>query len=304
MSNLNNIGFKNNFSGIDLIINLWKYKKNFLYVLIPLLIFSITIESILAKKDIIRVKLIDPDQIHHKIYPVESDLFVSGLGVDDVKFIKSSSSFGRSLKVDLDFYSQYFEPTLLSKKNLSNFASINNAKYNLSEYLEQNNIYVRKENEKNKFYIVIPKGNKNENFFIEYIEHTAGVAYNEFHKHVGNIEHKKLSILERDIKMLNQIYFKNIENYKERESVFVINLPIIIDIYENRKIIIEENIAFLQRFANNNPYNEEWIFDGPSKEIVNQKFYTIAKFILPVILSLIIYLIYVLIKLIKKDAQN
>ena len=68
----------------------------------------------------------------------------------------------------------------------------------------------------------------------------------------------------------------------------VVNLNIIRSIYEERRKGLKNNIEFVENIEN--PFKENWIIDGPIINQVNEKFFKIAKIILPVILSLIIYL--------------
>ena len=73
-------------------------------------------------------------------------------------------------------------------------------------------------------------------------------------------------------------------------------------LYESRKIQLEQNIIFYKNL--NFDLNQDWILDVPSKQIINEKFNKVIKYILPIILSLIIYLLYILFKLVKLDEQN
>lgn len=301
MSNLNYINKSNEIKFLDLILNCWKYKKIFFYILIPIFILSFFLENIIPKKSRYDLKLVDPNQIHLDVYPIISEIISNGINLGGATYLKPTNAFGVSFGVNLSFYHMYFEPTLLSKKNLSDFSKLNNQKYNLGKFFEQNSVRVNKNNGITNFSLILPLNPKYENFFREYVAYSTGIAYNEFHKDVGNLEHRKLKSISRDIEMLNQIFFKNVENFKEQQNRFLMDLPVISSIYQKRKIIIEENIAFLERFKNNNPYSDKWIIDGPIKTIINQKHYTVSKFVLPVILSLIIYLLYVLIRLSKKD---
>ena len=81
----------------------------------------------------------------------------------------------------------------------------------------------------------------------------------------------------------------------------LMNLKIIVSIYDQLKISINENLAYIKNLDTS--YNEDWILELKSKT-ANEQYYNYVKFILPVILSLIIYLIYILIKLSKKDNEN
>ena len=53
---------------------------------------------------------------------------------------------------------------------------------------------------------------------------------------------------------------------------------------------------------NDEKYNN-WIVDGPKGSIINYKAYKIISYIIPVILSLIFYLLFLLIRLQKQDKQ-
>lgn len=299
MSNLNNINATKEIIFVDLVLNCWKHKKIFFYILIPILLISFFLESVIPKKSKYDLELIDPNQIHLEVYPVVSEILNHGVLLGNADLFKSSFKFGTSFNVNLSFYSMYFRPHLESKKNLYNFSRLNTQKYNLDNYFEQKSVIVI--SHKNNLSLILPLDSKNENFLREYVAYTAGIAYNEFHKDVGNLEHRKLKSISRDIEMLNQIFFKNDKNFNEQQNKFLMDLKVILSIYQKRKMVIEENIVFLQKFKNNNPYSDKWIIDGPTNSIINQKLYTISKFVLPLILSLIIYLLYVLIRLTKKD---
>ena len=99
--------------------------------------------------------------------------------------------------------------------------------------------------------------------------------------------------MDRDINSINKILDKFNEFYSSND--LVVNLNIIRSIYEERRIVLKNNIEFVENIEN--PFKENWIIDGPIINQVNEKFFKIAKIILPVILSLIIYLSYVLMRL-------
>ena len=99
--------------------------------------------------------------------------------------------------------------------------------------------------------------------------------------------------MDRDINSINKILDKFNEFYSS--NGFVVNLNIIRSIYEERRIVLKNNIEFVENIEN--PFKENLIIDGPIINQVNEKFFKIAKIILPVILSLIIYLSYVLMRL-------
>ena len=95
---------------------------------------------------------------------------------------------------------------------------------------------------------------------------------------------------------------KILENKIDSNNIFKENINIIMALYKSRKIQLEQNIIFYKKL--NFDLDQDWILDVPFKQIVNEKFKKVIKYILPIILSLIIYLLYILFKLVKQDAQN
>ena len=96
--------------------------------------------------------------------------------------------------------------------------------------------------------------------------------------------------------------YKILENKIDSNNIFKENINIIMALYKSRKIQLEQNIIFYKKL--NFDVDQDWILDVPSKQIINEKFIKVMKYILPLTLSLIIYLLYILFKLVKQDEQN
>ena len=76
-------------------------------------------------------------------------------------------------------------------------------------------------------------------------------------------------------------------------------MDIIQKLQKTRIIKINENINFIKDTVKN--FDNDWILDGPVIKTLGEKFYNVSKYTLPVILSLIIYLLYILVKLSRQD---
>ena len=117
MSNFNNISKTKEISFVDLILNCWKFKKLF-YIFIPIFLISFVLENFISK-NLLEIVLKDPNEINLDIYPSESVL--SSIVIDDVTYLGPQNGFGNSHKISLNFFNHYFEPVLISKKELKIF---------------------------------------------------------------------------------------------------------------------------------------------------------------------------------------
>ena len=146
--------------------------------------------------------------------------------------------------------------------------------------------------------ITLPKNSNNEDFFKQYTYYIFNIAIKDFKKNALLIEEKKLSILLDDIEFINEI-LKNknkISDESLKEHEIFLNLEILKTIFERKKIQLDKNIAHLNKEIF---FKEEFIFDGPITLKTNEKYFNALKFIFPVILSLFIYLIYIIYRINK-----
>ena len=334
MLDLNNTGKQKNLSFIALINYIWKFKKSFFYILITLSLLSFLLESLVPKKTVIKIQLKEREQIELDTYPSQSTLphILSSAMIIQFKdedqnqldIYPSQTTLSYILSRDLSplanfgqgaygngllYHDKYFIRNMVSKKNLKDFAKLNNKKYNLYKFIDKNDVIVSEADMASSYKIILPKNPKNENFFREYVAFTASIAFNKFKKNVTRTELKKFSTLEKDQLKINQILEEHTKTLKgtsgegkiKEENNMLMNLKIIVSIYDQLKISINENLAYIKNLDTS--YNEDWILELKSKT-ANEQYYNYVKFILPVILSLIIYLIYILIKLSKKDNEN
>ena len=211
------------------------------------------------------------------------------------------NGFGNSVKVSLKFFDHYLNPVLMSKKALIQFSKMNDDKYKLYNYINKNNINVTKAllgvwN----YSLILSDGPEIENFFLEYLQYSSNLAWERWKKDILKLEKSKFDQVTRDIGAMNRILEKIDPSYDVTKVI--VNLNVIKSMYKEREAIMKKNLNFIENMQN--PYNEDWILDGPTKYKFNQKFYTLSKFILPVVLSLIIFFLYILIKLTRQDTQN
>jgi len=299
VSNLNNYNKKPEIYFLDIIIKFWEFKKLFVLILIPLLLISILLDSLIPKKSDVQIQLKDFDQIHLDVYPSESIL--TSIIIKDVTYLGPQSGFGNSVKVSLKFFDHYLNPVLMSKKALIQFSKMNDDKYKLYNYINKNNINVTKAllgvwN----YSLILSDGPEIENFFLEYLQYSSNLAWERWKKDILKLEKSKFDQVTRDIGAMNRILEKIDPSYDVTKVI--VNLNVIKSMYKEREAIMKKNLNFIENMQN--PYNEDWILDGPTKYKFNQKFYTLSKFILPVVLSLIIFFLYILIKLTRQDTQN
>lgn len=300
MSDLNNMSKSKEISFIDLILNIWKFKFSFFYILIPLLILSITLEKFVPRKSVTEVKFKDPNYILLDIFPAESVL--TSIVINDVTYLGPQSGIGSLNRVEVNYFLDYFERDLLSINNLNKFSKINEGKYKFYNYINQNKTRIIKPdvNERNVYRLILPDDSQNENFLREYVSFAANKSLKRFKNLIIDIEKKKISAVERDLISINEILLKYNKNYSVNEILQ--NLEIISSIYQKRLSLIKENIDFINNIEN--PYKDDWIIRGPTKKQMNEKFYTISKYLLPLLISIIIFLLYILIKLSRQDVES
>ena len=149
--------------------------------------------------------------------------------------------------------------------------------------------------------LTLPNNPNNEKFFLDYLNFSSKNAVKEFKKDVLQTENKKLKRLNLDLESMKTIQ----ENFKEKnfkDNRIIQNIEIMVKILNERAKIIKRNINFVENLTL--PNVELWLVDKPEKTLVNEKFYTVSKYTLPIILTLIIHLFYVLIKISKEDNKS
>ena len=191
MSNLNNMSTSKEISFIDLIINIWKFKFSFFYILIPLLILGITLEKFVPRKSVTEIKFKDPNYILLDIFPAESVL--TSIVINDVTYLGPQSGIGSLNRVEVNYFLDYFERDLLSITNLKKFSKINEDKYKFYNYINQNKTHIIKPdlNERNVYRLILPDDSQNENFLREYVSFAANKSLKRFKNLIIDIEKKK-----------------------------------------------------------------------------------------------------------------
>ena len=280
----------------DLIINFWKYKLTFFFILLSLLLFSFFLDIFIEKKSKNFIYFQHPLKINLDVYPEESTLSsvvlynLASMDIDSIKI--------RDQKISINYFDSYFIPDLMSSKMMLKFAQKTNDQYDLFEYIKDNNISVHRERANLKYSLILPDDDSNENFFMEYFYFAAEQSLNSFKDDVIRHQNKNLNTIIYDMDRVDKI----LENKIDSNNIFKENINIIMALYKSRKIQLEQNIIFYKKL--NFDLDQDWILDVPFKQIVNEKFKKVIKYILPIILSLIIYLLYILFKLVKQDEQN
>jgi len=271
----------------EIALNLWKSKLFFLYIFIPLLLVSFLLESIIPKKNIIKIKLKDPIRIHFDIYPSKIKKVV--LSENNLKF-KNDDLYS------VNYYINFFEPMFLSKILLKDFVKINNEKYNFYEYIDKNNITVKKERD-NYYVLILPKNDLNKTFFKDYLDYVASISLKDFKNEMGDIQKRKIKHIDKFIENVDKIF----EN-SPRDEATISSYNKIKFLNNLEKTHANRNMLFFN--DNKSFYNENWILETIELRNKNENYFIFAKFVLPLVLSLIIHLLFILIKLKTRDQQN
>ena len=308
MSDLNNIRELKTLSFIDLIINIWKFKLFFFYILIPLIFLSILIEHLVPKKILLEIQFKDENRIKSDFIPTK---FLTQFVQPDIPTLYLSKIYMSTDRLELDFFRSYFLDNFLSSKNINDFAKMSNKSYNLQEYISNNSITVAeytKANRPNNYALILPNNDKYKNFLNEYFIYTLDLSVKLFENEVIKYAKKKIDLMEKDLVIIDKIAegfvltSKDINEYVD-DILVKENILKIKNLYKARKINIDENISFLKSSIEDDEKYTNWIVDGPKDTIINYKAYKIISYITPVILSLILYLLFVLIRLQKQDKQ-
>ena len=297
MSNLNNISNKNIFTFVDLVNNIWKFKKIFFYILVSLLLLSIFLDSFIQKKNIVEVKLKDSALVNLELYPLN---FINKISINLGTLHLREISY-ELITTTINYHRDYFEVALLSTNNLIDFARISNKKYNLYDYVLKNKFSINKVLQKDqenvyRYFIILPEDDQNQDFFKDYLIYTKEVSMDLFQHDVIRFEVKNLGLIERDEFFIDQNY-----NFETSDLVKK-NIEKVRNFHKIQKIVINDNISKLKNIEN--LLIIDWLTDGPTTKKVNEKIKIVSKYILPIILSLIFYLFYILIRFTKQDKQS
>ena len=212
MLNLKNINSTKEANFTETVLSLWKFKKFFFYIFIPLLLVSFLLESIIKKKSILEIKLEDSVIINSQILKTYDDKDI---------LLPEESVFEL-------YYKSFFEPLFLSQKGLQDFSKANNEKYKLFDYIVKNKISVKKKIE-NIYQLTLPKNDLNQSFFKEYLNYTATVSLSKFQDEIAAQKHRKVKNLEKSLANLEEIFMEATEmdaitKNEYNKSKFMFNL--------------------------------------------------------------------------------
>jgi hypothetical protein len=263
----------------ETVLSLWKFKKFFFYIFISLLLVSFLLESIIKKKSILEINLKDSVIINSEILKTYVDKDV----------LLPEESYFQS------YYKSFFEPLFLSQKGLQDFSKANNEKYKLFDYIVKNKIFVKKK--ENIYQLTLPKNDLNQSFFKEYLNYTATVTLSKFQDEIAAQKHRKVKNLEKSLANLDAVFMEATEmdamtKNEYYQFKFKFNLE--------KKKQIEEMLFFKN---NKFFYDENWIVNIYELKTI-QNYLNFAKYALQLVLSFILYLLFVLIKLKTQDQQN
>lgn len=305
MSDQNNLNINKEFSTLDLILNFWKYKKIFFYILIPILLISFTIEKFIPKKNIVQVQLTHPMRINLNFYPIDT---IYNLALD-LTSIHLEKMILHSRKWDLDYFGFYLKGEMVSQDNLLNFSKMNNEEYNLYNYINNKKLSVEmatinRVRDVQIYNLKLPASDKNEKFFHEYIVYISNLCFEKLKKDLIKFENKNLEMLENEETYINNLAVTISENNEisnsDDNAIFKKNTSIIQHFHKEKRKKINENINLIKSLKKE--YSKEAIImSGPTVRQVGGKYTILLQFFIPFIISLIIYLLYVLIKLVKND---
>jgi hypothetical protein len=294
-------------SFLEIILNFWKYKFYFIFILIFSLTATLVIENLVQKKATYEMELKHPDVINNMVYPSK---FLSMDQVIDVASIPLGviNTYQEGMRVNYFFH--YFEDYLISKKNLINFAKISDKKYNLKEYIIKKNIKIIRDNtiivdpalsggKLLKYSIILPYNEINKDFIYDYFTYIANISSKKFKIDTINMEKNKFKLMQRDMSIID-----NLIKYSQSNNIEINNLNTI-EIYKAhhkiREIKTKEHISYIENIKIN--FSNEWIAEQQEPEVVNYKIYKILTYIIPLIFSLIVFMIFVLIRLTRQDQK-
>lgn len=306
MSDLNNMSKVEELSTIEIILNFWKYKKSFFYILIPLFIISFFSTHLFPKKNIVQVRLVDPFLINLNVYPLET-LYNIEL---DLASLHLEKIIAKTTREKFNYNLHFFRNNLMAHNNLIDFSKMNDEQYKLYDYVNKEKISVKIDiRDENIYSLTLPASKNNETFFKEYLIYVHNLSLEKLQTSLIDFENKNLLFLETEQKYIQFLYSSLYENYINSEmttvdenNIIKKNLILIQNFQKEKKKQINENISLIKNIKKN--YIKELIADGPVVRTEGSKIHNFTKFILPIILSLIIYFFYVLIKLTRNDTKS
>ena len=311
MSDLNNLNKNKELSIVDLIINFWKFKKVLVYIFIPIFLISFIIEIFIPKKNIVQVQLIEPLRINLNFYPIDT-LYNLELDLTSIHLEKIVT---HSRKQDLDYFSFYLKGELQSPENLINFSKMTNEEYNLYSYIKNKKLSVEmatinRTRDVQVYNLSLPASDKNEKFFYEYIVYVNNICFELFKKDLIKFHKENLKLLEKEEMYIDNLILSTNHNNEKTEmsnldenTIFKKNILIIKNFHKEKRKNINKDINLIKNFEKEFS-KEAIIMEGPTIKKVGGKSSILLQFFIPVILSLIIYLFYILIKLTKNDHKN
>ena len=296
MSNTKEISF------IDLILNFWKFKVSFFIILVSLSLLSILLDNFIPKKDSVEIRLKKYVLVDVELYPINRiytfELNLSKLTANSDDLLLTTNLF------ELNFIRHFLEKNLTSQTNLLNFAKANDNK--LYEYITKNNISVKKamlpSEDWEKYVLILPKNENNKIFFKEYFDYAIDISLKEFQDQLIELEIKKLKLIKKEAEFIERSFFNSDVTTSLVEEELKKNLYAIQNIQKTREIKINENINTIKDTVKK--FDSDLVLESILIRNLGEKFYRVTKFTLPVILSLIIYLLYILVKLSKQNNQN
>lgn len=307
-TNDNNLNQVKEINILDLIYNFWKHKKIFFYILIPMFIVGFLLENYYPKKNIVQVRLSNPFIFNINMYPYET---LYSLHID-LTSIHLEKILTIPKKEKLNFYRYYFRNNLLSASNLISFSKTNDDEYNLHNYIKNKklkveNAIINNVRDERVFNLTLPDGVNLDKFFYDYLVYVHNLAIDKLKDDVLVFENKNLKLLEKD-----QIYIdflinsfddtkKEITN-NDNNNVIKKNILLIKKFHDEKRKKINENINSINNLQKE--FIKDIIVDGPIVRQIGSKFLILLKYFIPIILSLIIYLFYILFKLSKNHSEN
>ena len=311
MSDLNNLNKSKELSTVDLIINFWKFKKVFFYILIPILLTSFIVEKFIPKKNIVQVQLTDPLRINLNFYPIDT-LYNLELDLTSIHLEKIVT---HSRTEKLDYFGFYLKGELQSPENLINFSKMTNEEYNLYSYIKNKKLSVEQATINRTrdvlvYNLRLPITDKNIKFFYEYIVYVNNLCFELLKKDLIIFHKKNLELLEKEEMYIDNLILSTNQNNEntvmsnlDENTTFKKNILIIENFHREKRKNINKDINLIKNFEKEFS-KEAIIMEGPMIKKVGGKFSIILQFLIPVILSLIIYLFYILVKLTKNDHKN
>ena len=197
-------------STIEIILNFWKYKKSFFYILIPLFIISFFSTHLFPKKNIVQVRLVDPFLINLNVYPLET-LYNIEL---DLASLHLEKIIAKTTREKFNYNLHFFRNNLMAHNNLIDFSKMNDEQYKLYDYVNKEKISVKIDiRDENIYSLTLPASKNNETFFKEYLIYVHNLSLEKLQTSLIDFENKNLLFLETEQKYIQFLYSSLYENY-------------------------------------------------------------------------------------------